>query len=99
MTGRRLWLTAALVATIAFASGAGAITIFNHSAEARNSATPAQSMGARWECKAITAPTHATLADQANELGKEGWEITSVLFSTERNAGNRYIAYLKRLRQ
>ncbi len=99
MIGNRFWLTVTLVVIFAFAGGAGAASILNHSAEAHNTAQPAQSMGDRWECKVITASTHATLADQAHELGKDGWEITSALFIPERNAGNRYIAYLKRLRQ
>lgn len=61
-------------------------------------ALPANELPATWEYRTLDAPTPQLLADQANKLGSESWEVVSVVQDLA-DSHHRWVAMLKRVRR
>jgi hypothetical protein len=49
----------------------------------------------QWEYRCLEAPAAASLNDQLKDAGREGWELTSVIYTTEADV---WRGFLKRPR-
>jgi len=96
MSRKQWWLTLALLAIAAFAGGLASSGISTLAQAQRNTATAKTPMR-KWEYQVYIAPGPKDLADKANQLGDEGWELIDVI--TDERIVIRYIGYFKRPKQ
>ena len=97
---RKPWLlTAALLVIAAVAGGLAfnGISFLTREAQAQRNTAPAKIPVRKWEYQVYVAPGPKDLADKANQLGDEGWELTGVI--TDERVVSRYIGYFKRPKQ
>jgi hypothetical protein len=99
MFKKQWWLTAALVVIGALAGGLAlnSVSFLAQETQAQRNATPPKTPVRKWEYQVYIAPGPKDLADKANQLGDEGWELSGVI--TDERVINRYIGYFKRPKQ
>jgi hypothetical protein len=98
MSRKQWWLIAVLVIVAAVLGGmaSSGISLLVQAQAQRNSVTSKQP-ARRWEYQVYIAPSPKDLADQANKLGDEGWEMMDVI--TDERVVSRYIGYFRRPKQ
>lgn len=99
MSRKQWWLTLALVVIATFAGGltSSGISFLAQEAQAQRKAATPKTPVHKWEYQVYIAPGPKDLADKANQLGDEGWELTGII--TDERVVSRYIGYFKRPKQ
>jgi hypothetical protein len=99
MFRKRWWLTAALIVIAALAGGVASsgISFLVQEAQAQRNTAAVKPPVRKWEYQVYVAPGPKDLADKANQLGDEGWELTGII--TDERVIIRYIGYFKRSKQ
>jgi len=98
MFRKQWWLTGVLmiVAAIGGCVASSHISLLAQVQAQRNSGS-AKTSERRWEYQVYIAPGPKDLADHANKLGAEGWEMSDVIM--DERIVSRYIGYFKRPKQ
>ncbi len=96
MFRKQWWLTAALLVIAAVAGGlaSNGFSFLAQEAQAQRNTAATKIPVRRWEYQVYVAPGPKDLADKANQLGDEGWELIGVL--TDERVVSRHIGYFKR---
>jgi hypothetical protein len=99
MFRKQWWLTAVLLVIAAVAGGraSNGFSFMALEAQAQRNTAADKTPVRRWEYQVYVAPGPKDLADKANQLGDEGWELTDVI--TDERVISRYIGYFKRSKQ
>jgi hypothetical protein len=99
MFRKQWWLTAALMVIAAIVGGttSSGISFLAQEVQAQRNTATTKTPVRRWEYQVYVAPGPKDLADKANQLGDEGWELTSII--TDERVVSRYIGYFKRPKQ
>ena len=93
---RKQWyLTVVLLMAAAFAGSmaSSGISLLTH-AQAQRAATNVKPAVHRWEYQVFVEASPGDLADRANKLAGDGWELTQVI--TEERLVHRYIGHFRR---
>ena len=99
MNRKRYFLTVFMLIA-AFIGGVIATGMLNaRSVEAQGATQIRELAPKKWEYTVISATFRNEVINQANSLGEQGWELTSVIFVDENVPSHRYVAYLKRPKQ
>jgi hypothetical protein len=95
MPKKQVWLIAALMLAAAFAGGiiSSSISLVT-GVEAQRNSSAAKTPARKYEYQAYVAPGPKDLADQANKLADEGWELVDVI--TDERLVIRYVGFFKR---
>lgn len=99
MFRKQWWLTAVLLIIAALAGGfaSSGISFLAQEAQAQRNTATAKTPVRRWEYQVHIAPGPKDLADQANKLADDGWELTNVV--TDERVVTRYIGFFRRPKQ
>lgn len=99
MFRKQWWLTAALLVITALVGGmaSSGISFLTQEAQAQRNTATNKTPVRKWEYQVYIAPGPKDLADKANQLGDEGWELTGVI--TDERIVSRYIGFFKRPKQ
>ena len=99
MFKKKWWLTTALIVIVAVVGGlaTNGLSFLAQDAQAQRNTPTARTIVRKWEYQVYIAPGPKDLADKANQLGDEGWELTGVI--TDERVVSRYIGYFKRPKQ
>ena len=69
-----------------------------HSVQAQQSKIIKRRGAPQYEARVVNSATAQGLADEANKLGEQGWELVSVIIDDGKGYAFPYTAYLKRVR-
>jgi hypothetical protein len=97
MPKKQVWLIAALMLASALAGGITSSSLsLVTGVEAPRNSSAAKPTARNYEYQAYVAPGPKDLADQANRLADEGWELVDVI--TDERVVVRYVGFFKRLK-
>jgi hypothetical protein len=98
MQKKQVWLIAILMLASAIIGGVTSNALsFITGVEAQRNTNAAKPAARRYEYQTYIAPSPKELADQANKLADDGWELVDVI--TDERVVTRYIAFFKRSKQ
>lgn len=97
MSRKRYGATLVLLAVAFFMGGTiSGKSVAVRSVQAHQSRAMKRDTSPKYEVRVVNAATAQGLADEANKLGEQGWELVSVIIDDGKGYALPYTAYLKR---